>query len=185
MGPTVIVLLAVALTIAGLTLAAILWSVTKPDRRVWPPETFGPMNLFIGWIGTFAFFAAVAALGILDWGSAATPSWLRYGLGPILNLGGNAIVWSAVIGFGARQTMGAEGQLKTDSLYRYSRNPQYVADIAILVGWAMFSASVVALPAIIAGILVFVILPFAEEGWLESRYGNAYLRYRAAVRRFF
>lgn len=184
MSPTVVVCLVVALSIAWLTLTAILWSVIRPDRRVWPPKTFGSMKLFIGWIGTLAFFAAVATVGILDWGSAGMPGWLRYGLGPILILGGNAAVWTEVIGFGARQTMGAEGQLKTDGLYRYSRNPQYVADIMILIGWAMLSASVVAMPATIAGVAVFLVFPFAEEGWLEERHGTAYLRYRAAVPRF-
>ena len=80
--------------------------------------------------------------------------------------------------------MGAKGQLKTEGLHRFSRNPQDVGDIAILIGWALLSASVVALPAILAGIAVFVAFPFAEEGWLEGQYGAAYLRYRKDVRRF-
>ena len=185
MSLAIILLTGVALTIAGLTLAAILWSIARPDRRVWPPQTFGPVQSFVGWSGTLAFFAAVVALGILGWGDAHMPDWLRYGVGPILILAGNAGVWFEVIGFGANQTMGAEGQLKTDGLYRFSRNPQYVSDIAILIGWPLLSASLVALPAVIAGIAVFAAFPFAEEGWLEERYGPAYLRYRAVVRRFF
>lgn len=184
MDPAVIVPMAVALTIAGLTLAAIMWSVARPDRRIWPPRTYGPAQSFVAWGGTLVFFAAVAALGILGWGEADVPDWLRYGIGPILILAGNAGVWSEVVGFGADQTMGAEGQLETDGLYRLSRNPQYVADIAILVGWGLLSASVLALPAILAGIAVFALFPFAEESWLEERYGAAYLYYRAAVRRF-
>ncbi|KEP68134.1 heavy metal resistance protein CzcN [Thioclava dalianensis] len=179
-----LILTAVALTIAGLTLAATLWSVAKPDRRIWPPQTFGPAALFIGWGGTFTFSAAVVALGILGWGEAQVPVWLRYFIGPILILVGNAGAWFEVIGFGANQTMGAEGQLKINGLYRYSRNPQYFSDIAILIGWALLSASIVALPAIIAGIAVFIAFPFAEEGWLKERYGAAYLKYKAKVRRF-
>lgn len=185
MGPAIMLLTAVALTIAGLTLTAILWSVARPDRRIWPPRTFGPVQSFGAWSGTIVFFAAVAALGILGWGEAGIPDGLRYGIGPILVLVGNAGVWFEVVGFGADQTMGAAGRLKTDGLYRYSRNPQYVADIAILIGWALLSASVVALPAILVGIVVFAAFPFAEESWLEERYGSAYLRYRAGVRRFF
>jgi len=34
MNPVAVILTAVALTIAGLTLAAALWSVAHPDRRI-------------------------------------------------------------------------------------------------------------------------------------------------------
>jgi len=181
---TVTALTVVALTIAGTVLAAVLWSIAKPDRRVWPPQTFGPATSILTWGGTLVFFASVVLLGIAGWGDAPLPGWLRYGLAPILIATGNAVVWSGVIGFGANQTMGAEGRLKTDGFYRFSRNPQYVADIVILIGWTLFSASLVALPAVIAGVVVFVAFPLAEESWLEERYGAAYLRYKAAVRRF-
>ena len=183
-GPTVIALTVVALAIAGGTLAAVLWSIARPDRRIWPPRTFGPATSIVTWGGTLVFSAAVAALGIAGWGEAQLPGWLRYGFGPLLIAVGNAALWTEVIGFGARQTMGAQGRLKTDGLYRVSRNPQCVADIAILIGWGLLSASVVALPAILVGIAVFVAFPFSEESWLEERYGSAYLHYRAAVRRF-
>ena len=174
----------VALMIAALTLIAVTWSIARPDRRVWPPQTFGPTVSVVSWSATFAFFSSVIALGLLGWGVMQVPNWLRYGAGPILILAGNAGVWFEVIGFGARQTMGAKGRLKTDGLYRFSRNPQYVADITILIGWALLSASSVALPSIVAGIAVFATLPFAEEPWMEEGYGAAYLRYRATVRRF-
>lgn len=184
MGLTVCALLGVALSIAGLTLAAILWSVAKPGRRIWPPQTFTPAIAWVSWSGTLAFFAAVLGLGILGWEDAQLPAWLRFGVGPILIAAGNAGVWSEVFSIGADQTMGAEGRLNTDGLYRWSRNPQYVSDIAILVGWGLLSASVMAVPAIIAGVLVFLAFPFAEEPWLEDRYGASYLRYKADVRRF-
>ena len=89
-----------------------------------------------------------------------------------------------MIRFGLPQTGGAVGQLKVDGLYRYSRNPQYLADIAILIGWALLCASVVAFPAIVTGILVLLIAPFAEEPWLEENYGQTYLDYKATVRRY-
>ena len=184
MSLAVIALTVVALAIAGGALAAVLWSIARPDRRIWPPQTFEPTTSFVAWGGTLVFFAAVGILGIAGWGEARLPGWLRYGLGPILIAAGNAAVWTEVIGFGANQTMGAEGRLKTDGLYRVSRNPQYVADIAILIGWALLSASVVAVPAILAGIAVFMAFPFAEESWLEERYGSTYIRYRTDVRRF-
>ncbi|MGO4909851.1 isoprenylcysteine carboxylmethyltransferase family protein [Pseudorhodobacter sp. W20_MBD10_FR17] len=174
----------VALSISGLTLVAVLWSVVRPDCRIWPPQTFGSVEAFVGWAGTLVFFAAVVALGILGWGEIQVPPWLRFVVGPILILVGNVGVWYEVIGFGADQTMGAAGQLKTDGLYRFSRNPQYVSDIAILTGWAILSATVTVLPSVVAGIIVFLAFPFAEEGWLEEQYGAEYLQYKSKVRRF-
>ena len=100
----------VALMIAALTLIAVTWSIARPDRRVWPPQTFGPTVSVVSWSATFAFFSSVIALGLLGWGVMQVPNWLRYGAGPILILAGNAGVWFEVIGFGARQTMGAKGR---------------------------------------------------------------------------
>ena len=178
------VLLKIALLIAGLTLTVVVWYVVRPDERVWPPQKFGRLQLIVGWGGTFTFFAIVIALGLLDWGNASIPHWLRYAVGPALIVSGNVVVWSEVISIGTHQTMGATGQLKTDGFYRFSRNPQYVSDIAILTGWALFSASPAVMPAAAAGIVVFLAFPFAEEGWLEEEYGTEYHKYRANVRRY-
>ncbi len=177
-------LLAITLALAGLTLAAMGWSVVYPHRRIWPPRSYGPQTPVIVWGVTYALFGAIIALGILGWGEASVTDPLRYALGPLLILLGNLAVWSEVIRFGLPQTGGAVGQLKVDGLYRYSRNPQYIADVAILIGWAFLCASVIAFPAIVAGILVLLIAPFAEEPWLEEQYGQAYRDYKATVRRY-
>ena len=177
-------LLGIALALAGLTVAAMGWSAMYPHRRRWPPRSYGPHTPVIVWGVTYALFGLIIALGIISWGEAPIAKSLRYVLGPLLILLGNVAVWSEVIRFGLPQTGGAVGQLKVDGLYRYSRNPQYLADIAILIGWALLCASVVAFPAIVTGILVLLIAPFAEEPWLEENYGQTYLDYKATVRRY-
>jgi len=177
-------LLVLALALAGITLTAIGWSIVRPDRRIWPPQSYVTTTPFVVWGVTYALFGAIIALGIIGWGQAAIAGLLRYGLGPLLIILGNLAVWSEVIRFGLPQTGGAVGQLKIDGLYRYSRNPQYIADIAILIGWALLCASLVALPAIVAGILLLLIAPFAEEPWLEEQYGRAYREYKVTVRRY-
>jgi len=177
-------LLVLALTLAGLTLAAIGWSVLRPDRRIWPPRSYGPKTPVVVWGVTYTLFGAIIALGILGWGGIAIASPLRYVLGPLLIILGNLAVWSEVIRFGLPQTGGAVGQLKVNGLYRYSRNPQYIADIAILAGWAFLCASMVAIPAIVAGILILLAAPIAEEPWLGKHYGKSYLDYKSTVRRY-
>lgn len=86
------------------------------------------------------------------------------------------------IGFGA--TSGEVAELKTDGLYRYSRNPQYVADMAILTGWAMLSASGWAACIAAVGVMVLAVAPLAEEPWLEDTYGADYRTYKTKVRRY-
>lgn len=174
----------VALALSGLTLAAIVWSVIYPQRRIWPPQSYEPETPVVVWGTTFTLFGAIIALGFLGWGEIPIPEPIRFILGPLLILFGNLGVWSEVIRFGLPQTGGAVGYLKVDGLYRYSRNPQYVADIMILIGWAFLCASVTVIPATIAGILVLLIAPFAEEPWMEEQYGQAYQDYKATVRRY-
>jgi protein-S-isoprenylcysteine O-methyltransferase Ste14 len=69
-------------------------------------------------------------------------------------------------------------------MYRFSRNPQYVADIAMIVGWIVLCASTGAALIGFAGIAVLIAAPFAEEPWLQAQYGSAFEDYRATVRRF-
>ena len=113
------------------------------------------------------------------------PAWIRYGLGiPIVALS-NIVVWSAVRKFGIAQTGGAEGTLKTDGLYRYSRNPQYVADALMVFGWLLLSSSAAAVPLGAVGILLLLFAPFAEEPWLRERFGREFDNYCAKTRRYF
>jgi len=171
--------------IAGLyLLGAFAWSIAFPDRRVWPPKEATTGIKVRVWMATVVIFGATFLLGVVNWNSFGWPEAIRWGVGVPLILVGNAIVWMGVrkIGFGA--TSGEVAELKTDGLYGYSRNPQYVADMAILIGWAMLSASGWA--AIVAGlgVIVLAVAPLAEEPWLENIYGAQYHRYKTRVRRY-
>jgi len=98
---------------------------------------------------------------------------------------GHVVVWRGVAEIGFEATSGDATGLETSGLYEYSRNPQYVADIAILAGWFVLSASLWVLPVVLAGIALLLLAPFAEEVWLEDRYGEDYRAYREKVRRYF
>lgn len=87
---------------------------------------------------------------------------------PLIGAGGNAVVWPAALAIGLDATSGAEAELKTDCFYRWSRNPQYVADMAVLLGWAILSASAAVLIIATGGVIAFALAPFAEEPWLEE-----------------
>lgn len=177
-------LVIIGLAIAGLTLSAILWSIFKPSRRFWPPQRYIWATPIVVWVPTFTLFGVIVAIGVLDWGSIELPVWLRFGIGGVLIVLGNLAVWAEVAGFGIAQTGGAEGVLKTNGLYRYSRNPQYVADATMLIGWGLLAASIFAFPVIVLAIAVLLVAPLAEEPWMQETYGEEYDKYRRGVRRY-
>ncbi|MEP3331136.1 isoprenylcysteine carboxylmethyltransferase family protein [Sedimentitalea sp.] len=172
-------------SVAGLyLLSAFAWSIAFPDRRIWPPENATMGIKFRVWFATIAIFGATFVLGITNWNSFDWPASVRWGVGLPLIFAANAIVWMGVrkIGFGA--TSGEVAELKTDGLYRYSRNPQYVADMVILLGWAVLSASGWAVYVAGIGVAVLTAAPLSEEPWLETNYGDQFRDYKTRVRRY-
>ncbi|WP_299649956.1 isoprenylcysteine carboxylmethyltransferase family protein [uncultured Tateyamaria sp.] len=181
---TVVLLTTMGIAIAFGTLAAIVWSIAYPERRLWPPKEYTALTPILVWVPTFTLFGTMIAVGVMEWGSWSIPAAIRYSLGGTLIVLGNLGVWSEVLKFGVDQTGGAPGNLRTSGLYRYSRNPQYVSDMMIVLGWTLMSASPNALLIASASIVVLAAAPFAEEPWLVDQYGEEYQTYRLTVGRF-
>src|SRR5262249_43646700 len=76
--------------------------------------------------------------------------------------------------------------LLTRGPYTFSRNPMYLSELVLMVGWVVFYGSI----AVFVAFLVwcaqfnFVNLPM-EERALEARYGQIYLDYKNRVPRWF
>lgn len=165
-------------------LVAFGWSIAFPERRSWPPKQATTGIKFRVWLATIAIFAATFVLGITNWNSFEWPALVRWTIGPALIVAGNAFAWMGVRKIGHGATSGEVAELKTDGLYRYSRNPQYVADMAILIGWAILSASGWAAIIAVVGVLVLASALLAEEPWLEDTYGADYKTYKSKVPRY-
>jgi len=75
--------------------------------------------------------------------------------------------------------------LVTSGVYRYSRNPMYVAFALFLLAWAIYLAA----PWSLGGVVGFVVfidrlqIP-SEEQALELLFGDEFRRYQARVRRW-
>jgi protein-S-isoprenylcysteine O-methyltransferase Ste14 len=119
------------------------------------------------------------------------PSVLRYGLALIAAVAGLCFVLPATRAFRRAGTTinpvrieNASG-LVTDGVYRWSRNPMYVALALLLVAWALLLDGILAFAgpiAFVAWITWFQILP--EERVLTAKFGEAYTAYRQRVRRW-
>lgn len=164
--------LAALLMLTAFTQTIRVWPIKPGERGSWIFWT-----LFRGGTGLTLLGAVLS----FDW--AAPVLWWQW-LGLPLLLSGFGLTLYGYFNLGLGNTYCADDGLVTRGLYRYSRNPQYVASIVGFCGLAIFVARQdVALNAGVAS-LVYVLLPLCEEPWLERRYGPAYADYRTRVRRF-
>lgn len=177
-------LMYLGLIVASVALCAIVWSIAQHKSRIWPPIRYSRTTPLIVWGTSLLLLISIFGLGLIGWGQWEIPRVVRFGLGATMVVLGNVGAWYEVARFGLEQTGGAKGSLISNGLYRYSRNPQYLSCIVLLSGWALLFASLVALPVILATIIVLLVAPLSEEAWMEEHYGEAYLTYKTQVRRY-
>ncbi len=163
--------------LGGLLVATLL----LPKFRIWPLPKRASWQYVYTWALTLVSFAGILALGVLDWNSFELSRRLRFSIGiPILALSFVLAVWAIrILGLHASQGLG--GKLVQQGPYRFTRNPQYVADIFLLAGFAILSGSNLVLTTCLLGMVWFVLAPFTEEPWLRERFGpeseyDVYLR---------
>lgn len=153
------VILALFVWLVAIPLAhgVIPWAISTLMRRYgWGRGIPG----FWNWLGLIPVTAAaVLLIWILISGIAQTPERVKLGLTPsFLNMRGP---------------------------YQFTRNPMYVAELGLWLGWALFFGS----PGVFIGYVVLlsvinlVILPREERG-LEVAFGQIYLRYKKRVPRW-
>ncbi|MBI4725390.1 MAG: phosphatidylethanolamine N-methyltransferase family protein [Rhodomicrobium sp.] len=151
-----------------------LWPV--PSTRSWQHYTFWP--LFRGGLGLTLLYAIVTA----HWPDSSEMLLFVIGIGCVI--AGFGFTIYGYFDLGIENTYGADEGLVTGGLYRYSRNPQYVASILGFFGTGLAHGGLNA--AILCGlaILVYIIMPFTEEPWLQQAYGDVYLDYKRRTPRF-
>ena len=176
-----LVVLAVELMLAGSLLASMLW----PKKRIWPPPAKWSWQFWWIWSLTIISLLGLFAIAALDWNTFAFVHWSRFVLGGSLFVGGSVFALWGVFTLSWHASAGLEAKLVTTGPYRYTRNPQYVGDFAVLLGIAVFSNSLLAMILSFVGIFCFWMAPLAEEPWLRQQYGGDYEEYCRTVPRFF
>ncbi len=74
--------------------------------------------------------------------------------------------------------------LMTTGPYAYTRNPGYVAELALWLGWAtLFGSLVTLLGFVVLAVVISRVLPWEERG-LERQFGETYRQYQARVPRW-
>lgn len=147
-------------------------------------------------LGSIAFFVLAPGVfaGLLPWVITdwqADRTWLPAQVcGVVLIVAGvaalvQAFVQFVVEGLGTPAPVAAPQRLVVRGLYRYVRNPMYVAVVITIVGQALLFGH----PGLLgyAAVIVAAFVAFVhgyEEPELSSRFGDQYVAYRAGVRRW-
>lgn len=170
---------------AGLLLCALLIaSWIDPSRRVWPPPGRSSWQYKLVWVLAGVASVGIVAVGILDWNTFVLDHWLRLPIGAGLALAGLALALWGVHTLGIHRSLGLREALIHAGPYRFTRNPQYVGDIVLLLGWAIACNSLLTWIAAAVGAAWYAFAPFTEEPWLREQYGEPYDAYRRRAPRF-
>jgi protein-S-isoprenylcysteine O-methyltransferase Ste14 len=160
--------------------------MNKAKRKSIPLWTGGFLALFV-W--AFIPWALSLISPRLGWSGDHPGLWNWMGLLPVLL--GLSGLFGGLLSH-ASKTPGqidmepAKDYLLKEGLYRYSRNPMYLSELILMIGWAIFFGSV---PVMIAFIIWWAFFHFhqipSEERILEASFGESYLAYKKEVSRWF
>ena len=144
-------------------------------------------------VGSAVFFvlapgvvAGVVPWWLTGWRARALPAWwlpLRVA-GVVLVVAGAGVLVHAFArfvaeGLGTPAPVAPTRELVVGGLYRYVRNPMYLAVLAAIVGQALVLGQLVLLPY--AAVVAAAFVHGYEEPTLARQFGARYLAYRQAV----
>lgn len=163
--------------------AAVVLSILRPDRRIWPPPGRDSWQYRYNGVTVYTGLCGLLALGIADWNSFVFHGAGRFAVGGLLMACALFALWGYLT-LGARASQGLGESLVTTGPYRCSRNPQYVGTIPAVLGYAVFCNSGLALVVALLLCIWFALVPFAEESWCREHLGSAWDDYAAVVPRY-
>ncbi|MFX1232930.1 MAG: methyltransferase family protein [Promethearchaeota archaeon] len=184
MGIITIIIFIITLTASILLVGGLIFTLIMPKYRIWPPPSKKSWQFWISWVVTIISFVGTIILSVLDWKNFIFIHWFRYPIGISLIVIGLFILIWGVRTLSVHSTLGLKGKLIKDGPYKYSRNPQYLADIILYAGLIILANSFFTLITGILGILWNFLTPFTEEPWLKEQFKEEYDIYCREVRRF-
>jgi protein-S-isoprenylcysteine O-methyltransferase Ste14 len=156
-----------------------------------PAPTVHPlMHIPVPWVYVLAFLAGVGLQYLVPLGIYSARVLLASQIaGIVLIVGGTLLIFSSLGIFRAARTttvpFEAPAKLVTWGPYRYTRNPMYVGLALLYIGVAEIEAQIwpLLLLPLLMGYIHKVVIPI-EEANLQRVFGDTYLHYCAAVRRW-
>jgi len=181
LGPVVAAVVAAALVI----LAVLLIATVLPGKfTLWPTPGKGRWQNYVFWPLFRAGMGGLPVAAALLADLSGPLWWLQLLIGIPLIVVGFGFTFYGYFDLGIENTYGADESLVTDGLYRYSRNPQYVASMIGYLGIAIAAGSSAVWGLAALALLNYALMPLAEEPWLRKAFGEAYDEYMRTTPRF-
>ena len=168
---------------------------SKPQKRVTIPRWMAVIvALFISLIGIplghgVLPWALSTRMPRYGWAGGSPGIWNRFGL-IVVALAAALLIWilaSVITQTPERVKLGlTPSWLMIRGPYRLTRNPMYVAELGLWLGWIIFFGSLGVLIGclVLWSVVKLIILPREERG-LEAAFGQTYLQYKSRVPRWF
>lgn len=162
------------------------FQLINPSFVFWPPpkdqrwKKFVFMMLF-----RIVVYGLILASALYIWHTGLQLSTLGSLLAILLLFLGFAVAFASTGMLGWKNAFGSKQGLKTHGIFKYSRNPIYVATWFGLAGWALLVPSLFIVATLMCWALLYVVAIFLEEKWLAKEYGESFNEYCSKVRRFF
>ena len=181
---TTVPLLALTASLVLLALGTV--QVTNSSFQFWPPPEDQPWKKRV-----FMILFRIVVYGLIS--SSALHIW-QVGfpsfspailLAILLLFMGFCIAFASTKALGWSNAFGAKEGLRTNGIFKYSRNPIYIATWFGLAGWALLTPIPLVVATLFCWGLLYVVAIFMEEKWLAQEYGKSYHEYCRKVRRFF
>lgn len=155
----------------ALSIALVFWLILLPLVHAGIPWVFSLLTARFGWIG----------------GRPAI--WNLLGLLPVA-LATTCLIWLMILHFSQVPKRVKLERTPTYLLmrgpYRFTRNPMYIAELMLWLGWAIFYGSIIIFIALlVTAPLMDKGVVAREERDLEARFGESYLEYKNRVPRWF
>ncbi len=168
-----------------LLVGSLFWSWYRPEYRIWPPPGKHSWFFWFVWGAIIGVTIGLIWLGF-QYGDPESSLNRPTGIVGLFLIGcGLALAIRGITDLGVRNSSGLEGDLITEGIYEYTRNPQYLGDIMIIAGWIFISWTWTVWLTGGLAIAWFIFTPYVEEPWLEKRFGQEYRNYQNQVARFF
>jgi len=175
-------------TIMGIYLVYLGMILRKKGFRPLGRPTIHPVLFYIGKVALFSSWGYLLTNAILILSGLSSPDLLYPVPSAVLVTVGSLFLIIAFHDLGDSLRVGLPGEettLKTTGIYRFSRNPIYVGVDLIAIASVLFIPVIINILCAVLGIIAHHFIILSEEKFLESRFGEDWMKYKRRTRRYF
>lgn len=168
--------------------------LAKNGKDAMGKPTIHPVLFFSGKFLLFGVWALFATLAVFPEYRNAVPLLIQdYTpevqklLAIVFLIPANIIIVPAYLSMGLITNIGlptGKHELRTEGIYKFSRNPMYASFIFLNTATFLFLPSILLLFIMIYGMVVHHFIILGEEIYLENEFGDEYRRYKTRVSRY-